>query len=309
MQNLDGLLLVDKPASITSHDLVHRVRKALKQKSVGHTGTLDPLATGLMILVLGEATKLSDYLVMENKSYWLKLRLGITTDTLDRTGKILSETPCAFSPEALAAEVTKLQGDFHWPVPLFSAAKVDGKKLYEYGRSGEAIELPLKDMAFWDARLEDQSATMAQLTISCSKGSFVRTWADMLGVALGVGGVVDELRRLTVGPFSVSDALDIARLEQDPEAALGAAFVPMSQALPNWKSLIATPKDARLVSNGQVPRDLLNRLVFEQKQAHEQGKPIHVKVISIDGDLLAILAAQPGQGVKIRRVFNSARVH
>src|ERR1035437_2585537 len=93
LQQIDGLFLIDKPADITSHDVVHRARKILKQKSIGHTGTLDPLATGLMILVLGEATKLSDYLVMTNKTYWLKVRLGITTDTLDRTGQILSETP------------------------------------------------------------------------------------------------------------------------------------------------------------------------------------------------------------------------
>lgn len=302
---LDGLLLVDKPTDITSHDVVARVRRILKQKSIGHTGTLDPLATGLMILVLGEATKLSDYLVATDKAYQLKVCLGVTTDTLDRTGKVLSQTPCDFSSERLAAEVGKLQGDFEWPVPLYSAAKVDGKKLYEYGRRGQSVDLPVKTMSFWDATIEESSGAMLQLSIQCSKGSFIRTWAAQLGQALGSGGTIEELRRLRVGSWGVAQALSLEQLAARVEhsAPLGEAFVPMARALPAWKSLMVGPKDARLVANGQVPRDLFNRLIFEQKQAFEQGAPIFVKAITGRGDLLAILAAEPGQGLKIRRVF------
>lgn len=303
--------MIDKPADITSHDVVHRVRKILKQKSIGHTGTLDPLATGLMILVLGEATKLSDYLVMTDKTYWLKVRLGITTDTLDRTGKILSETPCNLSLEQVSAEVMKLQGDFEWPVPLYSAAKVDGKKLYEYGRNGEDVALPVKPMSFWDVAIEEFSQNMLQLRVTCSKGSFVRTWAAQLGAALGVGGVIEELRRVNNGAFSVTEALTLEQLEERVgqntarTQDLQPAFVPMARALPQWKSLIANAKDARLMANGQVPRDLVNRLIFEQKQAFDGGQPIFVKVMTGTGDLLAILAAEPGQGLKIRRVFRT----
>ena len=305
---IDGLLLIDKPADITSHDVVHRVRRAIGQKSVGHTGTLDPLATGLMILVLGEATKLSDYLLTADKAYGLKVRLGLTTDTLDRTGKVLTETPCGFLRAQIQAAVDGLTGEFQWPVPLFSAAKIDGKKLYEYGRSGQAVELPVKTMKFWDVVMGEASEASVALTLSCTKGSFVRTWAAQLGSALGVGGIIDELRRLRVGTFKVEDALTLEQLEtlsREDVPALGAALVPMAQALPAWKSLLAGPKDARLVANGQVPRDIFNRLIFEQKQAHEQGEPIYVKVISDTGNLLAILAAEPGQGLKIRRVFRS----
>lgn len=302
MAELNGLLLIDKPADITSHDVVAKVRRTLGQKSVGHTGTLDPLATGLMILVLGEATKLSDYLVMADKSYSIKVRLGMTSDTLDRTGKILHQQECSVSPAEIEACVQKMLGEFEWPVPLFSAAKVDGKKLYEYGRAGESIELPKKTMFFWDPQIEECGADRVQLSIHCSKGSFVRTWADQFGKLLGVGGMIEELRRLTVGHLSVKQAVTLDELAA---SGAGQAFIPMAQALPNWKALIANAKDARLMANGQVPRDMENRLIFEQKQAFETSKPVFVKVMTGGGDLLAILAAEPKQGLKIRRVFRT----
>lgn len=303
---LDGLLLLDKPADLSSHDVVHWVRKALGQKAVGHTGTLDPLATGLMVLVLGEATKLSDYLVATDKRYRLKVRFGVTTDTYDRTGKILRETPCALSEDCIRQGVADFQGEFTWPVPIFSAAKVDGKKLYEYARSGQEVEVPVKTMSFWGAQVEEVSERTLQVALDCSKGSFVRSWAAHLGEALGVGGVVDELRRLRVGLFNVDRALTLEQLQalpsRDPDS-LGAAFVPMAGALPDWKSILAGPKEARLLNNGQIPRDLANRVIVEQKQAFSTGRPVFVKVLTTTGDLLAILAAESGQGLKIRRVF------
>jgi tRNA pseudouridine55 synthase len=302
---LDGLLLIDKAGDCTSHDVVAMVRRALKQKSVGHTGTLDPIATGLMILVLGEATKLSDYLVASDKSYQVKVRAGVTTDSLDRSGKVLSEKPCAIANEQWQSEVHKLVGEFQWPIPVFSAAKVDGKRLYEYGHRGEVVATPLKAMSFWDIKLEESDSSRAQISLTCSKGSFVRSWAAQLGEALGVGAMVDELRRLRIGSFDVLQALTIEQLNERVASGqgFGAAFVPLAQALPAWKALIAGPKEARLVVNGQVPRDLFNRLIFEQKQAHEQGVPVFIKVMTGAGGLLAILAAEPGQGLKIRRVF------
>lgn len=299
---VDGLLLVDKPADMTSHDVVARVRKVLGQKSVGHTGTLDPLATGLLILVLGEATKLSDYLLMEDKSYRLKVKLGITTDSMDRTGKVLSETPCDVPRETLMSAIQALKGDFQWPVPIFSAAKVDGKKLYEYGRAGQEVQIPVKPMSFWDLEIEETSGWGAQLHLSCSKGSFIRTWADQLGKNLGVGGVIEELRRTRVGHWDIGQAVALDGLSRE-NAIHG--VIPMAQALPGWKSIVANPKENRLIVNGQVPKDLYNRLIFEQKQAFETQKPVFVKVISAAGDLLAILAAEAGQGLKIRRVFRT----
>ena len=309
--SLNGLLLIDKPAGLTSHDVVARLRKLLRQKTIGHTGTLDPLATGLMITVLGDATKLSDYLMAEDKGYLVDVRLGVTTDTLDRMGEVKTRVDAtALTEAAVRAAADQLTGPFDWPVPLFSAAKIDGRKLYEYGRSGEEIARPLKTMKFWNVRSERYAAEVASFSLECSKGSFIRSWAAELGERLGVGGSIEELRRWRVGTWDVGQALSLDaladRLNDETKSALeacGSAFVPMSRALPNLRTVTAGPREVRLVGHGQIPRDIENRLVFEQKQAFASGTSVFVKVISNSGDLLAILAAEPGQGLKIRRVF------
>lgn len=308
MQQLNGLLLVDKPAGVTSHDVVARLRRILRQKTVGHTGTLDPLATGLMVVVLGDATKLSDYLMAEDKAYAVRVRLGVTTDSLDCTGQVLSEKPCDLHKSDIEGAVDSLAGEFEWPVPVFSAAKVDGKKLYEFGHAGKEVETPVKLMSFWDVQLDSAGPDFAEVRLACSKGSFIRTWAAQLGQRLGVGGIVQELRRLRVGSWQVSAALTLEALEDlvnSGEGLKGPAFIPMSQALPGLKAVMAGPKDVKLVGHGQIPRDIENRLIVEQKRAFELGKSVFVKVISDRGDLLAILAAEPGQGLKIKRVFRS----
>jgi tRNA pseudouridine55 synthase len=302
LSELNGLLLIDKPAGMTSHDVVARLRKILRQKSIGHTGTLDPLATGLMITVLGDATKLSDYLMAEDKAYQVRVRLGLRTDSLDRTGAVVQETPCNLAASELTVAVEELQGEFEWEIPLFSAAKVGGKKLYEHGREGSPVELPTKQMSFWNATLLECGPDWLSAHLDCSKGSFIRTWAAQLGERLGVGGCVEELRRTRVGAWSVKSALTLEELEaQGP----GQAFIAMNQALPGLKAVMAGPKEVKLVGHGQIPRDIENRLIVEQKQAFANGKSVFVKVISERGDLLAILAAEPGQGLKIKRVFRA----
>lgn len=308
--NVNGLLLIDKPKDFTSHDVVARVRKILRQKTVGHTGTLDPLATGLMVLVLGDATKLSDYLTAEDKAYLARVKLGIRTDTLDSTGQTLTETPCDLDSDLIRSAALQLSGDFDWEIPLFSAAKVDGKKLYESAREGQApVVLPRKKMSYWDVRVEDLSSSWVSVHLDCSKGSFIRTWAAQLGEALKVGGHIEELRRTRVGLWKLESAITLEALEALPLAPdvdlPTQAFVPMSQALPGLKAVMAGPKEVKLVSNGQIPRDIENRLVVEQKKAFSLGRSVFVKVLSGRGELLAILAAEPGQGLKIKRVFRA----
>lgn len=306
----DGLLLVDKPSGMTSHDVVARARRALKTKNIGHTGTLDPLATGLLILVIGDATKLSDYLVASEKQYEVTVKLGVKSDTLDREGKITERFEGVWpARERWIEAAQELQGDFEWPIPIFSAAKVDGKKLYEHARKGEMIETPVKAMSFWDVQVGEVGDDSLRAILSCSKGSFIRTWASQLGEALKVGGLVQELRRLRVGPWPVEDAIDLERLEKEPWTDnlefKPKAFIPLAQALPGLKTVLANPKEARLVGHGQIPRDMMSRLIFEQKQAYESGRSVFVKVVSVSGDLLALLAAEPGQGLKIKRVFRT----
>ena len=298
----DGLLLVDKPSGPTSHDVVARLRKALKQKSIGHTGTLDPLATGLMIAVAGEATKISDYLMTEDKDYTVVARLGVRTDTLDRDGEVLERRPVELSDTQIHQAVEQLTGQFEWPVPMFSAAKVDGKPLHEMARRGQVIDTPVKAMVFWKISWRRLESDLIEVNLSCSKGSFVRSWVDQLGQRLGTGAIVEELRRTRIGGWSVADARALADIEADGQP--GPGFVRLAEALPGLRAVLADSKEARLISNGQIPRDLVTRLIPEQKQAFSTSEPVLVKVLSNSGDLLALLSAQSGQGLKIRRVFH-----
>lgn len=305
MNELHGLLLIDKPQGFTSHDVVGRVRGILKQKSVGHTGTLDPIATGLMILVLGEATKLSDFLMFTDKVYRLRARLGVRTDSLDATGKVLSETEVDLPEETVRAAALQLQGDFDWPVPIFSAAKVGGKKLYEFGRKEISVELPIKRMRFSDIEISEVTGNSVAGTLRCSKGSFVRTWCAQLGEKLEVGGHLAELSRLQVGSYRLDQALSLDKLAQGREKneSLGESFIPLSEALPDFRAVRVSPKEERLLSNGQIPHDLGNRLIVEQKEALRRGEPIGIRILASSGGLISILVAEPGRGLRIRRVF------
>lgn len=299
---LNGLLLVNKPTGITSHDVVGRVRRALRQREVGHTGTLDPLASGLMVLVLGEATKISDYLAFSDKSYRLRALLGMSTDTLDVTGTVTSRCAVDLSQEAIQKAAQSLQGAFDWPVPIFSAAKVAGKKLYEYGRAGLEVACPIKRMEFSDVLVHDIQPDSVEVSLQCSKGSFVRSWCAELGNILGVGGCLQQLHRTSVGPYLVSQASQIEDIDESFTCD-SSAFVPISATLPHWRSVYVPGKEERLLMNGQIPRDLANRLIVEQKEAFRRNEPIGIKVLGDSGRLISILMAQPGNGLKIRRVF------
>ena len=147
----NGLLLVDKPADCTSHDVVNRARKLLGMKSVGHSGTLDPLASGLMVLLLGEGTKLSDYILNENKRYWVRMKFGVSSDTLDRTGEILEEKQVDLDPTVVRAAIAAfLSATLNGRFPQFSAVKIAGRKLYEYARNKKPVKAPIRTMSFFD---------------------------------------------------------------------------------------------------------------------------------------------------------------
>lgn len=299
-----GLLLIDKPSEMTSHDVVAKLRRSLRQKRVGHTGTLDPIATGLMVVVLGEGTKLSDYLTAEDKAYEVDIRLGVTTDTLDRAGKEIERRAVNLSREQVADQVASLSGDYEWPVPKFSAVKVDGEALHKRARREEEdFATPLKLMSFWDVKLLEQDGDRLKVSLSCSKGSYIRTWVQQLGERLGTGAIVEELRRTRVGGWTVQSAISPAVLEENDLSSTGGAYIGLGAALPGYRTLVADSRETRLVENGQVPKDFMGRLIPEQKQTFESGKPVYIKVVTQTGDLLAILAAEPGQGLKIRRVF------
>lgn len=311
MNPLNGLLLVDKPVGMTSHDVVAKARRILSNRSIGHAGTLDPLASGLLILLIGEGTKVSDYILNGNKSYELRAKLGVTTDSMDITGKVTREAPVTSTVEEIKAAVASLTGVLKLKVPLHSAVKVDGKKLYEYAHKGETPPediVPEREMEFFDVNMVEASGDQAVVRMSCSKGSFIRAWANALGEKLGCGATVEALRRVESAPFNVSQAISLEDLatrwgsrEENHGRAIGPAWVPLKDALPFFKPVFVDGYCETLLKNGQISKVVQAQLL---QYVTIGSAPPPVRVISREtDDMLAILLAENGQFYKIRRVF------
>lgn len=301
--SLHGVLLLDKPEGLTSHDLVSRVRKILDMKAVGHCGTLDPMATGLMILLLGEATKVSPYLLEKDKAYRVRAQLGVRYDTLDVTGALLESRPITCSPQAVREAALLLQGSFELPVPMFSAVKVDGEKLYEKARRNETVETPRKSMKFYDIRVVDQGPDWVEVDLRCSKGAYIRSWVDLLGEKLGVGAAMSSLRRTSSEPFQLDQAvtLDEIGVRSRGDGLPGSkGYLQLAQALPHWKWARVSGQDEVLIRNGQISRALKSVLISQFIPGQDEGMKILSKG---SGELLALIGLEEGQGFVVRRVF------
>ncbi len=308
-----GLVLVDKPSGITSHDVVAKLRRILGTKSIGHSGTLDPLASGLMVCLVNEGTKLSQYILEGDKAYRVRAQFGLRTDTLDTTGQTLETFPMELGLERLQQAMRELEGEFEFPVPIFSAIKIQGKKLYDYAREEKAVEIPFKKMRFYDIRLLAVEEGWADFEIKCSKGSYIRTWVDELGKKLGGGAAMSALRRIWSSPYAIDQALTFEKLEQQmerqrqqelasPLAAFGAeGFVSLEQALPQVKKIRIKGQDRVLLKNGQISHDLRVQLIASYKM---EEVPFFVQVMSQEtGQLLALVGLEPQKGFVLRRVF------
>lgn len=212
----DGVLLVDKAAGMTSHDVVALVRRRLQIKKVGHCGTLDPIATGLLLLTLGRGTKIQDLLMSEDKEYAGTLTLGVTTDTQDRAGKVVQERAVPeLSEDAVRAAFEKYRGDFYQMPPMVSAIKQGGVPLYKLAREGKTVEREPRLVHVYSYAIERIAAPDIDFSVSCSKGFYVRTYAHDIGEALGCGAHLKELRRTRSGRFMVDGAITVPELEND----------------------------------------------------------------------------------------------
>jgi tRNA pseudouridine55 synthase len=214
----DGLLLVDKPARLTSHDVVDRIRRQFRFAKVGHAGTLDPQATGLLILMVGRATKLANALMAGDKTYEGILRLGVATDTQDADGRIISQGDYSRVTRAqMETEIRKMTGDFMQTPPMVSAAKKNGVPLYKLARQGKTVERTPKLVHVYEFVLQDWTPPQAAFFLRCSKGFYVRTLCSDLGAALGCGAHLEQLCRTRIGEFDLKQAArleDLLRLER-----------------------------------------------------------------------------------------------
>ena len=212
---MDGVLLMDKPAGWTSHDAVDFLRRKLGQRKIGHAGTLDPMATGLLVLLIGKSTRLSGQLTGLDKDYRGSIRLGVVTDTWDKEGKVLREASAAAVTRTQVEEaVGSLRGTQKITPPAFSALKKEGKRYYAMARQGLVLEPPAREVTVAEFRVERFESPEVFFFVSCSKGTYVRSLAHHVGEKLGCGACLSSLVRTRVGPFRLDDALTAPRLEK-----------------------------------------------------------------------------------------------
>ena len=256
-RQVDGILILDKPAGVTSNGVLQMAKRLFDANKAGHTGSLDPLATGLLPLCFGEATKFSQFLLDANKQYRARIKLGVTTDSADADGKVLHEAPVpVLNAALLEAAVAQFRGEIEQTPPMYSALKVNGQPLYKLARQGIEIERQARPVTIFKLEVEDFSADEVVLNITCSKGTYVRTLAEDLGKVLGCGAHVVGLRRLASGPFSLAQALTLEELEGLLQIkgfdGLDRSLLPVAEIVSDWPALEVPDMTAAFFKQGQA---------------------------------------------------------
>jgi tRNA pseudouridine55 synthase len=252
-REVHGILLLDKPRGMTSNQALQRVKRLYGAAKAGHTGSLDPLATGMLPICFGEATKLTGFMLAADKCYEVTARLGIATDSGDADGRVIGEVPVpVLSDEAVREALARFIGKIDQIPPMYSALKHDGHRLYELARRGievcrEARSVEIKELTLLRRVCED-----LEFSARCSKGTYIRTLVEDVARSLGSVGHVTELRRLAVEPFSGHAMVTLAELETSPTAALDERLLPVDSALADWPQLIVDPEDAQRLTQGQT---------------------------------------------------------
>jgi len=304
---MNGFLIIDKPAGITSHDVVASVRRILKQKKVGHTGTLDPFATGVLPVALGEATKIIPYLDESVKEYRATMRLGISTDSQDLTGKIVQQKNEGSITEAQVLEAfAAVTGSISQVPPMFSAVKQGGVPLYKLARLGEEVERTPRQIIIHSLSLNHFQLPFVTFTVRCSRGTYVRTLANDLGESLGCGAHLVELRRTRSGSFADDMALELEFLQtRFDEGQLADLLIAPLQALVHLPTITLTEMGAKNVGFGRSPSEI----DFETypEEVIQEGQTVCL----VHGDkLLAIGSSNPSnmsdneKTIRLLRVFS-----
>jgi tRNA pseudouridine55 synthase len=233
VKELEGVLLVDKPQGLTSHDVVYRLRRKLSMKKIGHAGTLDPMATGLLIMLIGKATRISQYLMSVDKVYEGEATLGVLTDSQDAEGEVMETRPVPELTESQVREAMKgFLGDQYQTPPMHSAIKIDGVPLYKMARKGEEVEREPRFIRVSAFNLQSFSPPKLTFDLHCTKGTYVRTIAYDLGNKLGCGAHLSALRRTGSGKFSIGQCLTLDEIEALPMSEIEKRLIPVYEAAP-----------------------------------------------------------------------------
>jgi tRNA pseudouridine55 synthase len=292
----DGLLVVDKPSGWTSHDVVARVRRLTGERRVGHAGTLDPLATGVLVLGVGQGTRVLRYLEGAGKTYRARVRLGQSTNTYDAEGEITAESSAAgVNYDQIEAALTQFRGTFEQRPPLFSALKRDGRPLYLYARAGVEVEVATRTVSVEALTLLAFDPPDLDLELSCSSGFYVRSLAHDLGESLGCGGHLLALRRTRVGPFSDAAAWTIEKLEQHASAGtLRDLLGPLDTPLLDLPAVLLSEEEERAIIQGKGLKLLGVPAAPESTLC---------RAYAVDGSLVAVLALDEFGDARPQRVF------
>lgn len=306
---MDGVLVIDKPSGVTSHDVVVRARRAVGTRRVGHIGTLDPMATGVLPLVVGRATRLASLLSVGPKVYDATIKLGVVTDSYDVTGAVISASPDqqaraeAVDVEAIEIASRAFTGRFRQHPPPFSAKKVSGVRAYRIARRRQPVELDPVEVTVHRLEIRGLEDGRVRCRVSCSKGFYMRALAHDIGQRLGCGACLEGLRREQSGTFTLEHAIGPDQLEQ-PSHAIHERLIAMMELLPELPGVVASPRGSERVAHGNMlmPTDFTAKA---WPSATDRDPPLsrQVKVYDPDGALLAIAEVGPGDALHPRIVL------
>jgi len=247
-----GILNIDKPEGWTSHDVVARVRRLTRQRRVGHAGTLDPLATGVLLICLGQATRVSEYLMEGRKRYWARIRFGTATDTYDATGNVTYETPAIPSQPEIEALLPRFEGRIMQAPPSFSALKVEGQPAYRLARRGEAVAQAPRPVEIYELRLLSWNPPDLELEVLCGKGTYIRSLAHDLGLAARSAAHLSALQRRAVGQFTIDEATPLEEFEiLAEEGSWQSLLYPLDEALLQYAALVVPAAAVERIVHGQ----------------------------------------------------------
>lgn len=292
-----GVINIYKEAGYTSHDVVAKLRGILKQKKIGHTGTLDPQAQGVLPVCLGKGTKLCDLLADHDKEYEAVLRLGITTDTQDMEGNVLQESSVQVSEEEVRTCILSFHGEQMQVPPMYSALKVNGKKLYELAREGKVVERKARPVTFHKIEVLWMELPKVKIRVQCSKGTYIRTLCNDIGEKLGCGGCLEELLRTRVERFALEDAVKLDEVQKAmEEGTVDSLIFPVDRIFDQYPTAKTTTQGDLLVHNG-------NRLFSELLQEEPEAESGYVRVYDSEDTFIGLFEKKTDQLVPVKMFY------
>lgn len=296
--SMTGFLVIDKPTDITSFGAVARIRRIVGEKKAGHTGTLDPMATGVLSIMLGGATRFAPLIATNDKSYRATIRLGLTTDTLDITGKVLSTAKVTAGVDNFEQVLKTFVGNIHQLPPMFSAISKDGVRLYELARQGVEVERQERPVTIYCADLlsANEESHEYVVDVSCSAGTYIRTLAADIGTALGCGAVLSALRRTRANGFSLEESVTLEQLESAAKNdELSNHLIPVDKVLDSYPAIRVTPAQAVRFKNGGA---------LDLARIEQQNSPGYFRVYGSEKDFLGVGEIREGGAeMTVKRVF------